>query len=47
MNEILPNKIKQYQHQDGFNLPLKLAKQLKHHYFAVEQQLLLFLPDKA
>ena len=47
MSQILPFKITQHQHQDEINLLLNAAKQLKYHYFAVEQQPLLSLPDKA
>ena len=46
MHKILPFKIAQYHHQDELNLLLNTAKQLIYHYFAVEQQLLLSLPDK-
>ena len=47
MHEILPLKITQYQHQDELHLQLNTAKQLNYHFFAVEQQPLLFLPDRA
>ena len=47
VHEFLPFKVAQYQHQDELNLLLKKAKQLKYHCFAVEQQPLLCLPDKA
>ena len=45
--DILPFEAKHYQHQDELNLLLNVAKQLKYHYFAAEQQLLIFLPYKA
>ena len=45
--EILPFKIKHYQHQDELNVLLNTAKQHKYHYFAVEQQLHLDLAEKA
>ena len=45
-HEDLPFKITHYKHQDELNLPLKTAKQLKYHYFAVEQQLFFCLPDR-
>ena len=45
--EILPFEVKHYKHQDELNILLNTAKQLKYHYFAVEQQLHLSLPEKA
>ena len=44
--DILPFEASHYQHQDELNLLLNVANQLKYHYFAVERQPLLFLPDK-
>ena len=46
-HEILPLKVKHYQHQDELNILLNTAKQIKYHYFAVEQQPHLFLQEKA
>ena len=40
--EILPFEVKHYHHQDESNILLNTAKQLKYHYFTVEQQPLLF-----
>ena len=45
--EILPFKVKHYQHQEELNILLNTAKQLKSHYFAIEQQPQLSLPEKA
>ena len=45
--EILPFEFKRYQNQDELNILLNTAKQLKYHYFAVEQQPHLSLPEKA
>ena len=45
--EILPFTVKLYQHQDELDMLLNTAKQLKYHYFAVEQQPHLYLPEKA
>ena len=45
--DILPFEVKHYQHQDELNILLNIAKQLKYHYFAVEEQPLLSLPEKA
>ena len=45
--EILPFEVKHYQHQDELNILLNTAKQLKYHYFAVQQQPLLSLTEKA
>ena len=45
--ENLPFKVKHYQNQDELNILLNTAKQLKYHYFAVEQQPRLYLPEKA
>ena len=45
--EILPFEVKHYQHQDELNILLNTTKQLKYHYFAVEQQPYLSLPEKA
>ena len=45
--EILPFEVEHYQHQDELNILLNTAKQLKNHYFAVEQQPRLSLPEKA
>ena len=36
-----------YQHQDELNVLLNTEKQLRYHYFAVEQQPHLSLPEKA
>ena len=47
IHKILPFKITQFQKQDELNLMLDTAKQLKNHYFAVELQVVLSLPDKA
>ena len=47
MHENLPFKIAQNQQQDELNLLLNTANQLIYHYFAVEQQSLLSLPDRA
>ena len=48
--ENLPFEVKHYEHQDHqdeLNIPLNTAKQLKYHYFAVEQQPHPSLPEKA
>ena len=45
--EILPFEVKHYQHQDELYILINTAKQLKYPYFAVEQQPLLSLPEKA
>ena len=45
--EILPFKVKHYQHQDELHMLLNTEKQLKYHYFAVEQQPHLLLPENA
>ena len=47
IHEILPFEVKHYQHQDELNILLNTAKQLKYHYFAIEQQPHLSLPEKA
>ena len=47
MHEILPCKITKYQNQDEIYLLLITTKQFNFHYFTVEQQLLLSLPEKA
>ena len=47
IRDILPFEVKHYQRQDELNIFLNTAKQLKYHYFAVEQQRLLFLSEKA
>ena len=47
IREILPFEVKYYQNQDELNILLKIAKQLKYHYFAKEQQPHLSLPEKA
>ena len=47
MTEISPFGIKQYQNQDELNILLNIAKQLKTHYFALEQEAFLSLPEKA
>ena len=47
LHEILPFKVKHYQHQDELNILLNTATQLKYHYSAVEQQTHLSLPEKA
>ena len=44
---ILPFEVKHCQHQDELNILLNTAKQLIYHYFAVEQQPHLSLPEKA
>ena len=44
---IFPLEVKTYQHQDELNILLKTTKQLKYHYFAIEQQPHLSLPEKA
>ena len=38
MSDISPFDIKQYQNQDELNILLNIAKQLKTHYFSLEQQ---------
>ena len=45
--EILPFEVKHYQHPDELNILLNTTKQLKDHYFAVEQQPHLSLREKA
>ena len=45
--EIPPFEVKHYQHQDEYNIILNIANQIKYHFFAVEQQPLLYLPEKA
>ena len=45
--EILPFEVKHYQPQDELNIFLNTTKQLKHHYFVIEQQPLLSLAEKA
>ena len=45
--EILPFEVKHYQHQDELKILLNISKQLKYHYFAVEQQLFFSVPKKA
>ena len=47
MTEISPFDIKQYQNHDEINILLNIAKQLKAHYFTLEQQPFLSLPEKA
>ena len=47
MSDISPFDIKEYQNQDELNILLNIAKQLKTHYFSLEQQSFLFLPEKA
>ena len=47
IREIRPFEVKHYQHQDELNSLLITAKQLKHHYVAVEQQPHISLPEKA
>ena len=44
-HEILPFEVKHYQNQDDLNILINIAKQLKIHYFAVEQQPSLSLPE--
>ena len=44
--EILPFEVRHYQHQE-LNILLNTAKQLKYHYFAIEQQPHITLPEKA
>ena len=46
MRETLPFTVTHCQQQVELNLLLIIAKQLKYQFFAVEQQLFLFLPDK-
>ena len=46
-HDILSFEAKHYQHQDELNLFLNVAKQLKYHCFAAQQQPLLSLPDRA
>ena len=38
IREILPFEAKHYQHQGESNILLNTAKQIKYHYFAVDQQ---------
>ena len=45
--EFLPFEVKHYQQQNELNILLNTAKQLKYHYFAIEKQPHLFLPEKA
>ena len=45
--EILPFEVKHYQLQDELNIMLNTAKQLKNHYFTLEQQPFLSLLEKA
>ena len=45
--EISPFEVRHYQHQDELNILLNTAEQLKTHYFALEQQPFLSLPEKA
>ena len=45
--EILPFEFKHYQHQDELNKLLNTAKQLEYHYFGIEQQPHIALPEKA
>ena len=45
--ELPPFEVKHCQYQDELNLLLSFVKQLKYHYFAIEQQPLLSLPEKA
>ena len=45
--EILPFEVKYYQHQDELNILLNTVKQLKYHYFAIEQEPHFCLPEKA
>ena len=47
MTEISPFDITLYQNQDELNILLNVAKQLKTHYFSLEQQPFLSLPEKA
>ena len=44
--EISPFEVKHYQH-DELNILLNIAKELKTHYFALEQHPFLSLPEKA
>ena len=46
IREILPFEVKHYRHQDKLNILLSTAKQVKGHYFAVEQRPLLSLSEK-
>ena len=45
--KILSFEVKHYQHQDELNILYNTAKQLKYHYFAIEQQPHLFLSERA
>ena len=45
--DVLPFEVEPYQNQDELNILLNIAKQVKYHYCAVEQNLLLCLPEKA
>ena len=47
IHEFLLFEVKHYQHQEELNMHLNTEKQLKYHYFAVEQQPHLSLPEKA
>ena len=47
IHKIQTFKITHFKYQDELNLMLNTAKQLKNHYFAVELQVVLSLPDKA
>ena len=47
IHEILPFEVKHYQHHDELKILLNTAKQLKNHYFAVEEQPHLPLLEKA
>ena len=47
ISEISPFEVKHYQHRDKLNILLNIAKQLKTHYFALEQQFSFSLPEKA
>ena len=47
LKEVVPSKVKNYQHQDELNMLLNTAKQLKYHYFAAEQQPHLNLQERA
>ena len=46
MSDIAPFDVKEYRNEDELNLLLNIAKQLKTHYFTLEQQPFLSLPEK-
>ena len=47
MKEISPFDIEQYQNHDELNILLNIAKQIKAHYFTLDQQPFFSLPEKA